>query len=309
MADRYETGQPSSSHSQGENNGTETVAQGYTLHELHEYFKRLRIKYKISLQLVESFNAKFKVREPIAPTERRTALLDDFRYHTEFLIEGKYNVSIIDLQTESLYEHGIITTAIADSLFKNSPQGGVLVIHIYCYEEHKLLTPLVLILMVLNAIREKLSTDSYRDCHSIIVGDKRRVPGEFEYDTTLKLLEALISRFLEKRPNDTIHFIFSGMYPCDMDKEELLSLTQFIIDMSRLVSTVLPKGAWRAVKCIFCGHHLFAYLLPYLRSEKQRSGNPEEKEIFGQMLMLKWEHLNLYTKVNWNTAVEYIPTR
>jgi hypothetical protein len=296
MADRYDTGKPSSLHKQDRNNGAGTIFRELNLDDLMVYVTDLRKKYRIHGLILKSFHPECKLPEPSPRTE---ALSKNDRYHTEFLKEENYNMSIIDLNTESEDEHTIMSRFLIDSLFESSGgKHGPMVIYIFCYDQLEMLTPLILSTILLQVILNELFNDSYKDWNSIKVDYNGRFQDWREYEITMEILKVLISQVLEDYPEDTMHFVFGGMRPFDLDEDQRLSLARFMIDMGRLVRTVLPGGDKRKVKCTFSGNVLFECLSHHLESEKaQRRGNPKEEEIFRQMLMLafdrhgEWENI------------------
>jgi hypothetical protein len=117
-----------------------------------------------------------------------------------------------------------------------------------------------------------------------------------DYQKTMEVLQALIYRILKRCPENTIHFVFTGIKRMKLDHWQLQELACFVIDMARLVKTALPIQGDRMMKCIFCGDGLldFSYLFDYLEQHKQRleAGSEEVqeeiKDIFEKMLMLDW---------------------
>lgn len=288
MADRYDgTGKHSSSQRQGRNDSTEIYT---SLDELDAYVQGLRVYYQIDDELVRSFSAKFELPKNSA-TSRLKALSKDKTYCTGFLTEESYNMSIIDLHTKSIDDHKIIARFLAETLFESSSKDcGVMVVQLFFYDELKMLTPLTLGSILLDAVLAKILASSYRHWDPIIVYYKRRGQGIYEYHIIMTVLKALISRFLEECHQYTMHFVFSGIRPLHMGDEQRLSLARFMIDMGRFVRTVLPEGSKRKVKCVFSGDALFGCLFHHLESEKEQTkGNPEETDIFRQMLMLDWD--------------------
>lgn len=217
-------------------------------------------------------------------------------------------MAIIDLDTDSLYDHGTITKFLSDSLIGSPPKSEVMLIHIYCYDKVKMVTPLYLSIALLDSLLKILSTEPYKDCLSIKVGDEARQYYRKNYQTIWELLGELISRVCEKRPEETMHFIFSGIRPRDTDEGHRLALARFIIDMGHLLNTALPTQDKREIKCVFGGNLLFGCLLYHLQAEKEKKrGEPKEKKIFRQILMLKWDQSRgegPYSWLHWSTKVE-----
>lgn len=217
-------------------------------------------------------------------------------------------MSIIDLDTNSHYDQGIITASVADSFVESSPKFGVMLIHIFCHDKVKILTPFYLSLGLLDSILNMLCTEPYGECLSIRVSHTVRQDEKFYYEPTMELLRALISRVLEKRRKETMRFVFSGIQPWGLVTDNRPGLARFLIDMGRLMNSVLPQEQQRKVKCVFCGDILFGCLVDYLKSEKGlKRGDPDEQEIFRKILMLKWNGSRgegSYSWLRWGTKLE-----
>lgn len=306
VADRYDVGKSGISQREAQIDYTERGTRQYSLKQLKADINHICREFQLE-NLVAFFGANFKVPKPLPMTDRRKVLSNDSRFCRNFLEEGSYNTLIIDLDTSSAYEHGIITTYIADSLVNSSPKSGVMLIHISCYGKVEMLTPFCLSTALLQFVMDLLPPESFGDCLSIKVGIQATQNKTKYYEPTMQLLEASIS-LLEKHQKKTMHFIFSGIQPCDTDEDQRLALARFIIDMGRLASTVLPKGEERMVKCVFCGDILFGCLLDDLKSEKKvKCYDPEEQEIFRKILMLKWDRIRgegPYSWLHWSTKVQ-----
>lgn len=288
MADRYEAGQPSSSHRQDRNNGAQTHSWEYTLDDLAEYATDHGTKYGIHERILDSCQPELAPLDLNQMPERITALWHDDRYYTGFLRNKSYNISIIDVNTESKEDHISITKLLQKSLSERS--GGrrePMVIHIFCYEELKMLTPLYLSIILLQSILKRFYRNPDVDWKSIKVISTRNDKNWREYEITIELLKVLISQILEDHPEETMHFVFSGICPSYIDEEERLSLARFMIEMGQIVRNALPQGDMRMMKCAFSGDGLFQYVFRHLELEKaQRRCIPEQEEIFRQMLML-----------------------
>lgn len=299
VADRHDIGKPGISRSETQIDNTETGTREYSLEYLRTYINNIYREFQIE-NFVAFFGAHFEVPEPLPMTDRRKVLSNDDRFCRNFLEEESYNISIIDMDTNSEYEHRIITTYIANSLVDSSPKSGSMLIHIYCHEKVEMMTPFCLTSALLRFFMDMLSPDSFGDCLSIKVGDQATQNETKYYDPTMQLLEASVSLLLEKYQKKTMHFIFSDMHPRHTDADHRLALSRFIIDMGHLASTVLPRGGERMVKCVFCGDILFGCLLDDLKSEKEiRSGDPEDQEIFRKILMLKWGRIRGEGPYSW----------
>lgn len=293
MANRYDIGKPSSSHRQDRNNGAETLFREYNFNGLERYAMELGTIYHLNERILEFFHPKLAILEPSQmPASQMPAqtiaLSNDAQYDTEFLREESYNMSIIDLNTVSRDDHISITQFLISSLFYSSGgTRGPMIIHIFCYDEPDMLTPLNLSVILLQSILKKLYKDSHIDRKSIRIACNGSGQDMREYEITMEILRVLISRILKDYPEDTMHFVFGGIRSCYLTEGQQLSLARFMIDMGGLVRSVLPRGDMRKVKCTFSGNALSECVLPHLRrEEEQRRGLPQQEAIFRQMLML-----------------------
>lgn len=143
VADRHDIGKPGISRSETQIDNTETGTREYSLEYLRTYINTICREFQIE-NFVAFFGAHFEVPEPLPMTDRRKVLSNDDRFCRNFLEEESYNISIIDMDTNSEYEHRIMTTYIANSLVDSSPKSGSMLIHIYCHEKVEMMTPFCL---------------------------------------------------------------------------------------------------------------------------------------------------------------------
>lgn len=301
MADRYDIEKSSSLHRQDRNNGAETrsrednfdglsadATMKYNFDGLQRYAADLSTKVHIHEHILKSFNQELVLLERCQMSAQTMALSKNTQYDTEFLREQSYNMSIIDLKTDSEADHLNITRFLKSSLLHSS--GGTrkpMIIHIFCYHGSQMLTPLHLSVILLQSILKRLYRNRYIDWKPIEVVCNGIGQNWVDYEITMELLKVLISRVLKDYPEDTMHFVFGGIRSSHLDEKQRLGLARFMIAMGGLVRAVLPQGDMGKVKCAFSRNALFEGVLPYLESEREKTrGVPEQEEIFGQMLML-----------------------
>jgi hypothetical protein len=284
--------------------------KNYSLKNLEEFSEDIRSTHRITDQtddyLVQPvLSAGSVLHEPdelVEETPQLKALLRDDLFAKDFLTTKRFNLSLLDLRSGSRADHEIMARRLDRRLNTLDgdlgPEGKVWVIHIFCYDQGRRSTPLTLSLMLLESI---LSQIGARASTKDLVFKVNHEPARIEnstmpnYQKTMEVLQGLIYRILEKCPENTMHFIFTGIKRMDLGYP-LDELACFVIDMARLVRNVLPKQNNGMVKCIFCGHDLLetSYLFGYLEQHKYQleRGNQEEKEeiqdIVKNMLILKW---------------------
>lgn len=289
--------------------------KNYSLKDLEEFSEDLRSTHRITdltddylVQSVLSTGSVLSEPDELdEETPQLKALLRHDLFAKDFLTTKRFNLSILDLQSKSRTDHEIMARRLDRRLTPDvqhtldgdlGPEGKVWVIHIFCYDQGRKLTPLTLSLILLESILSQIGARaSTKDLVFKVNHEPTRIENSTmpNYQKTMEVLQGLIYRILEKCPENTMHFIFTGIKRMDLGYP-LDELACFVIDMARLVRTVLPNQNNGMVKCIFCGHDLLetAYLFGYLEQHKYRleRGNQEEKEeiqdILKNMLILKW---------------------
>ncbi|KAE8554912.1 hypothetical protein TMatcc_005529 [Talaromyces marneffei ATCC 18224] len=276
-----------------------TSTINYSLEDLEKFSHDLRRKHKIEHGLVQSvLRAGSVLSELDEKTLQPKDLLGQDLFEKEFRTTGRFNMSILDLHTAAETNHQIMAallerrlTPIVKHTLHGSlrPEGKVWVIHIFCYDlSPSRLTPLTLSTILLGSILVQLSTkpstrnqhwDFFQVNHQPTRRENSRMP---DYQKTMEVLQVLISRILEMCPENNIRIIFSGIKRPKLSHSALHELACFVLDMARLVRTVLPIEDKRTVKCVICGDGLLdsTYLFGYLEQHKERleEGSEEEKD-------------------------------
>lgn len=285
----------------------------YSLENLEDFSRGLQHEYRVHDRLIQSvLHAGSVLSEADKETSRPWYLSWSDLFETEFRETKRFNMCILDLDTDSPAHHEIMAGLLESRLTPDvkhtlhggiRPDGKVWVIHIFCYDlPMKRLNPLTLSIILLESILVQLLTRGstknqdwgcFEVTHEPTRIENSRMP---DYQRTMEVLQALIHRILEKCSENTIHFIFTGIRCTKLNPRRLYQLAGFVIDMARLVRDVLSIQDDRMVKCIFCGDGLldFTYLFDSLEQHKKRleEGSEEDKkeieDILEKTLMLDW---------------------